>query len=69
MLEFLQIFFLQPAIQRTIVEFPAFFGDWFGGKISVCVHVHTTRVPNKKEDSAFLYEAAKNFEVFSNILN
>ncbi len=48
MLEFLQIFFSQAVIQRTIAEFPAFFETGLAKKISVCVHA--TRVPNKKED-------------------
>jgi hypothetical protein len=48
MLELIQIFFSQPVIQRTIVDFPAFFGTGLAEKVSVCVH--TTRVPNKQED-------------------
>jgi hypothetical protein len=43
MLEFLQIFFSQAVIQRTIVLETGLVEE-----ISVCVH--TTRVPNKKED-------------------
>ncbi len=48
MLDFLQIFFSQAVIHRTIVDFPAFLETGLAVKISVCVH--TTRVPNKKED-------------------
>ncbi len=48
MLEFLQIFFSQAVIQRTIVDSPAFLETGSAEKISVCVH--TTRVPNKKEE-------------------
>jgi hypothetical protein len=48
MLEFLQIFFSKAVIQRTIADFPAFLETGFAEKISVCVH--TTPVPNKKED-------------------
>ncbi len=48
MLEFLQIFFSQAVIQITIVDFPAFLETGLAGKFSVCVH--TTIVPNKKED-------------------
>ncbi len=48
MLDFLQIFFSQAEIHRTIVDFPAFLETGLAEKISVCVH--TTRVPNKKED-------------------
>jgi hypothetical protein len=35
-------------IQRTIVDFPAFLETGLAKKISVCVH--TTRVPNIKDD-------------------
>ena len=45
MLDFLQIFFSQAAIQRTIVDFPAFLETGLDEKIAVCDH--TTRDPNK----------------------
>ncbi len=48
MLEFLQIFFSQAVIQRTIVDFPAFLETGLTEKISVCVLA--TRVANKKEE-------------------
>jgi hypothetical protein len=68
MLEFLQIFFAQAVIQRTIDDFPAFLETGLVEKISDCVH--TTRVPNKNEEiEAFLYEVTQNFEVVSNIQN
>jgi hypothetical protein len=44
MLEFLQIFFSQAVIQRTIVDF-CIFGDRLAEKIEVCDH--TTRDPKK----------------------
>ena len=43
MLEFLQIFFSQAVIQRTIVDFPAFLETSLAEKISVYN-------PNKKEE-------------------
>jgi hypothetical protein len=45
MLEFLQIFFSQDVIQRSIVDFPAFLETVLAEKIPVCDH--TTRDPNK----------------------
>jgi hypothetical protein len=48
MLEFLQIFFSQAVIQRTIVDFTAFLETSLSEKISLCVHA--TRVPNKKKE-------------------
>jgi hypothetical protein len=45
MLEFLQIFFSQAVIQRTIVDSPAFLETGLVEKIAVCDH--TTRDPNK----------------------
>jgi hypothetical protein len=45
LLEFLQIFFSQAIIQRTIVDFPAFLGTGLTEKIAICDH--TTRDPNK----------------------
>jgi hypothetical protein len=36
MLEFLQIFFSEAAIQRPIVDFPAFLETGLGEKIVVC---------------------------------
>ncbi len=63
MLEFLHIFFSRPVIQRIIVGFPSFLETSLAEKISVSVH--TTCVPNKKED----YLVAQNFEVFSSIQN
>jgi hypothetical protein len=45
MLEFLQIFFSQAIIQRSIVDFPAFLEQGLAEKIADCDH--TTRDPNK----------------------
>jgi hypothetical protein len=48
MFDYLQIFFPQAIIQRTIVDFHAFLETGLAEKISICVH--TTRVPIKEED-------------------
>jgi hypothetical protein len=45
---FVQIFFSQAVIQRTIVDFLAFLETGLAQKISVCVH--TNRMTNKKDD-------------------
>ncbi len=54
MWEFLQIFFSQAVIQRTIVDFPAFLETGLAEKISVCVH------KNEKMKKNFKY-IVKNF--------
>ncbi len=62
MLEFLQIFFSQAVIQRTIVDLPHF-GDWFCGKdFGLCTY--NTCAEHEGGLEAFLYEADQNFEVF-----
>jgi predicted transcriptional regulator of viral defense system len=63
----LQIFYSQAVTQRTIVDSSAFLDYGLVEKIAVCVH--TTRDPHKQEVGLFLYKAAQNFEVFSNIQN
>jgi hypothetical protein len=45
---FLQIFYSQAVIPRTIVDFPAFLETGLAEKIAVCAH--TTRDPNKEDD-------------------
>jgi hypothetical protein len=45
---FLQIFFSQSVIPRTIVDSPAFLGHGSAEKIVVCAH--TTCDPNKEVD-------------------
>ncbi len=48
MLEFLQIFFSQPVIQRTIVDFPAFLETGLEEKdCGLWPYKATTRDPNK----------------------
>jgi hypothetical protein len=42
------IFYLRAAIQKTIVDFPAFLEHGSAEKIAVCAH--TNRDPNKQED-------------------
>jgi hypothetical protein len=45
------ILYLQAAIQRTIVDSPAFLEHGLAEKIAVCGHtIHTTSDPNKEDD-------------------
>jgi hypothetical protein len=45
---FLQIFYSQAVIPRTIVDSPAFLEHGLVEKIAVCAHI--TRDPNKEDD-------------------
>jgi hypothetical protein len=45
---FLQIFYSQSVIPRTIADFPAFLDTGLAEKIAVCAH--TTCDPNKEDD-------------------
>jgi hypothetical protein len=45
---FLQIFYSQAVIPRTVVVFPAFLDHGSAEKIAVCAH--TTHDPNKEDD-------------------
>jgi hypothetical protein len=63
------ILYSQAVTQRTTIVSAAFLEHGLADKITVCAH--TNRDPNKQEDQiqAFLYLAAQNFELFSNIKN
>jgi hypothetical protein len=63
---FLQIFYSRAVIQRAIVVLSRIFGARFGGKDhGLC----TYKLWSKQEGGldAFLYLAAQNFELFTNI--
>jgi len=65
---FLQTFYSQAVIPRTIVDSPAFLEHGSAEKIAVCAR--TIRDPNKEDDKRnFVYEAAQNLEIFTNIQN
>ncbi len=59
----LQIFYSRAAVQRTNVDYPAFLETGLAEKIAVCpcAEKYSRRL------EVFLYEAAQNFELFSNI--
>ncbi len=63
---FLQIFYSQAIISRTIVESPAFLEHGSAKKIAVCAH--TIRDPNKLEDQMHFYmkrlRTLKTFQIF-----
>jgi hypothetical protein len=60
------IFYSQAVIQRTIVDFPVFFGARFSGKDCSFVPIQTVIRTSRMLDSC-LSVAAQNFEVFSKI--
>ncbi len=68
MLEFLQLFFSQAVIQRTIVDFPAFLKTGWRNRFRF-VYIQPVITPQVGGLDAFLYEAAQNFEVFPNTQN
>jgi hypothetical protein len=62
--------FQHPATQTKIVQpFGGFFQKNKGVPANRKKGFYTNRDPNKQEVCSFLYEAAQNFEVFSNIQN
>jgi hypothetical protein len=64
----LQMFYLEAVLQRTIVDISRIFGTWFGGKDCWFVPIYSnSSVEEIGGLDGFLFEAAQNVEVFSNI--
>jgi hypothetical protein len=53
-------------IQRTIVDSPTFFGNWFVGK-DCSLYPYNPSAKEVGGLEVFLYEAAQKFKLFSNI--
>jgi hypothetical protein len=65
---FLQIFYSEAVIPRTIVDSPAFLEYGSAEKIAVCA-LYNPCSPQGGLLEAFWHEGAPNFGVFSNIQN